>query len=144
MKIWNYIALVILIVLALSLSPAEAGSLRLGIMPSSTHWDSSKDYNERHDGVFLELGLPYDGAWAGFMKYDNSFNRNTKLGYYLQDFPINDRVSWGYMIGAATGYNEDRPILFSAFTFTISFGPVAQRTVIIPFAVNGYQAYVEF
>ena len=85
----------------------DAAGLRLGIMPSSTHWDSSKDYNERHDGKFLELGLPYDGAWAGFMKYENSFNRTTKLGYYLQDFPINDWASWGYMIGAATGNHAE-------------------------------------
>ena len=131
--------------LIFAVGECKAAGLRLGLMPSSTHWDSSKDYNERHRGVFLELALPKEGAWAGAMRYENSFERTTNLWYYNQDKPINDWTSWGYMLGAATGYNHDRPILFSAFTFTIHFDKhVKQRTIIIPLVVQAYQVYLEF
>ncbi len=142
----NHIALAILIVLALALQPAEAGKLRLGIMPSSTHWDSSKDYNERHDGLLAEARLYESDWWAGAMKYENSFDDTSNAYYLLRDNPIDDwPASWGYMLGAVTGYNEDRPMLFGAFTFTLHLSKHAkQRTVIIPLVVQSYQAYVEF
>ena len=118
-------------------------NLRLGIMPTSTHWATDKKFNEKHNGIFAELRID-DNQCAGALNYDNSFNNTSNAYYYLRDVPINNYFSWGYLIGGVTGYNETRMQLFSALTFTMHFGALKQRTLIVPLVVNGYQIYVEF
>jgi len=120
-----------------------AGDYRIGVMPSSKHWDSSKDYNERHEGVFLELRLNRRD-WLGGMNYENSSDRTSNLWYFQRELPINEYVSWGFTVGGVTGYKPNRPMLFSSFVLSIHFGHVGVRAQIIPLIVNGYQAYVEF
>lgn len=119
------------------------GQLRLGIMPSSTHWDSSHDYNERHDGRFLEWRIN-DSDWLGGMRYKNSSYRMSNAWYWMREIPINDYMSFGYLLGGVTGYKEDRPMLFGSFMFTLRYGNVAVRESVIPLLVNGHQAYIEF
>ncbi len=145
--LWHWVAMVVLFLLVLfSMSRLEADtSYRIGVMPSSDHWDREKTYlNEDHDGLFLEARLS-PSTWIGVLDYTNSFYDHSVAGYWLKEYAINDIFSAGYLIGGVTGYKPNRPMLFGAFTFTIKFGKhVAQRTQIIPFVVNGYQAYVEF
>ena len=145
MKWYNFLLLWLTLWVAFSyFGQAEAGRLRLGIMPSSDHWDNSKPYNEEHEGKFLELRIG-ETDWIGGLVYENSFRRTSNAWYWLRDLPINEWASWGYMVGGVTGYKDDRMMLHSAFTFTIHFGEhVKQRTIIIPFIVQGYQTYVEF
>lgn len=143
MKIVNYIVLLVLMVMVLSLSPAEAGKLRLGIMPKSTHWDSSKQYNESHDGKFIEYRLTED-SWTGFMNFQNSLDDTSNAYYWIKEYPINDYLTWGYLLGGVTGYSKHSMMPYSSFMFTVHFGQVGARIAMIPLLVNGYQAYVEF
>lgn len=143
---WHWIVLIVLIVLASVLgNTARADtSLRLGIMPASDHWDTSKPYNETHEGLFLEYRLS-DNTWLGAMNYENSFYDTSNAYYYLTEQPLSDRWSWGYLIGGVTGYKDDRMMLYGAFNLTFHLGAgINARLVMIPLLVNGYQAYVEF
>ena len=121
----------------------QAGELRLGIMPSSHHFNSEAQYNEHHSGVLVEYRLDSDD-WIGAMVYDNSFDDSSNAYYWLREYDITDYLSWGHSIGAVTGYKEGRPMGYAGVNLNLHWGRFGARVAMVPFVVAGRQAYLEF
>lgn len=140
----SYRWLVLLILFSGTSQAADTGKLRLGILPYSDHWDNSKDYNEEHNGIFVEWNLREDRGWIGGMHFDNSFGKPTNVYYYDKSYRIKKYFSAGWQLGLAKGYEQVDVLPYAAISLTFHLGIVHQRTLILPFIVNAYQLYMEF
>jgi len=144
-------ALVILFILGTIgfFSQAQAQHLRIGVMPTSYHFDRERSdgtpWNETHKGRVIELRITDDGDWLGVMQYQNSVDEESWTIYGLNDrfFTNAAGMDFGLAYGIVSGYSLD-------------IMPYAMPTVSLPlhkhFKVRAsyflvgiaFQAFVEF
>ena len=84
------------------MSPGNAADVKIGTMNYSYHYDRSDDWNETHNGIFLQV----DNWTVG--TYENSeWHRSQYVAYSA---PIADSKYFEWTVGGATGY-EKLPVM---------------------------------
>ena len=146
-KSWIAVLVVIFLLGLLLVMDAEAGEYRIGMMPTSHHWEArANGYNETHDGIIAEF--KYNNGWIGYLNMENSFYDESHWVYYLQPISVwkpskKTTINLGWQFGAVTGYDVS-PAPFATITLAVSFGNLRARAAVIPGIVTGYQYLYEF
>lgn len=117
---------------------AEDTKLRLETINLSYHFDRSKDYNERHDGLLIGV----DNWAAG--RYLNSFDRWSTIIVYGDTatwckLPFREYGDWGWMIAAADNYSSGiNDVVISPFlTYKPKIAPYIKITSNVAITVLG-------
>lgn len=151
MKQDNFTFLVIIVSWLLVFTPfsnANALDLRVGWMPTSTHFWSLNgndidDNNEKHGGLFAEIGVS-EGHWIGYLNFENSERHESNALYYLRDIKFNRWIDYGYGVGVVTGYDVMDPGPLLMGHVTMGGEHIKGRLVGSPIGVIAYQLMVEF
>ena len=131
--------------LAMMATPAAASDTRVGWMPFSEHYGygEANNVNEVHRGIFLEKRIS-ETRWAGIMKYTNSFDDPSVAAYVATEFPVTERLTWGYQLGLVTGY-EQSPAPFGTLTGSLYVSDnVFLRLDTVPGVVVAFKVGVEW
>ena len=134
-----------LLALWIATTPAAAADTRVGWMPVSEHYGygESENVNEVHRGIFLEKRIS-ETRWAGIMQYTNSFEDSSVAAYVATEFPVAERVTWGYQLGLVTGY-EQSPAPFGTITGSLYLTDnLFMRIDTVPGVVAAFKMGVEW
>ena len=142
-EIVNGLAILATVIFVLSVvTDAEAGDYRIGIMPNSHHFTNSEnEYNESHQGIIGEMR--YQEGWIGGITFKNSFGDRSHALYWGDDWYERKYFSFGYQLGAVTGYDAMTIMPYAGLTFTWHLGDLKARQA-ATVGVIGYQYLYEF